>query len=214
VQARLSDIPMVGQVTTTARSLSLVRLTQEGQSLVLAEQLCALKFHSSSPDAVTRLSPDLPRYLPRQRRQAGLRWTRGRWELAAPRHARVFGARLDPAATAPLPTDAGDPRVEDLDRDGLPGLSVTIDGLVKGRIGLVQRAWTSLRGIVRSPDRVVGLIDGDREERILTVTNPLLRLPVPSQRHPDKARHHFTLQRVDAATTCPRLLAAADRLFK
>lgn len=213
IETELSKAPMVGKVTTAARTLFLVEVAQKGTRLALREQVCAVRFQASSPTAASGVRPDFVRHLPAERRGATLAWRKGKWRLEMPRHVHVRGAKLKDKKNEPLPEKASDPRVVDTEKDGLPGMTVVVDGMVKGTIGMVQRAWTSRQGLVRSADRVDGLVRWGREQRYLTASNPLLRIPVDSGPHPDRTKHTFTMRRVDAKMTCQRLVNEASRVF-
>ena len=65
-------------------------------------------------------------------------------------------AGADPAV-ASLPTSADDPGVVDEDRDGHPGITVTLSGsLVSGSLYTAQKQTTSVHAIAVAPDRVEG----------------------------------------------------------
>lgn len=215
VETEVAPVPMVGDVTTEARSLKVLAIEQNGAELTIREQLCGLRFESSAPQVRTSVGPTFARHSPVVVRSAKLVHdpAKKRWTLDVPKAHHVYGAKLkDPIADA-LPTDSADPRVVDADKDGHPGVTVAINGIVSGEIRLVQRLWSSLRGVVAGADVVTGLIDWGRDQTYLSATNMFLREPLRTRRHTDKTRDYFRLRRAPAGLTCVKLLAGPAQFF-
>ncbi len=80
-------------------------------------------------------------------------------EYAPPRSVVVVGAALDDPEREALPTEADDPRVEDTDGDGRPG--VTVENSLGGLQNIVFRNVGKAGGRVRSSNRIVGDREGD-----------------------------------------------------
>ena len=59
---------------------------------------------------------------------------------------QVQGAHLVMPNSEALPADAADPRVFDQDQDGLPGVTVLIEGILDGSVQVVQRTHTRMVG--------------------------------------------------------------------
>lgn len=210
-RVEVAPVPMVGEVTTTAKTLSVLQIAQEGGALEVTETLCALRFDSSAPKSVsTAVLPSLAPHLEPLERQARLVEHKGRWELRADKQWEIVGARLA-KPDDPLPTERRDPRVVDADRDGKPGFSVEIGGIVRGTIHVVQRGWTTLRGALDKTGELVGLVDWGQEQVYLGATNPFLRSPLRSRKHPDATKHRFRARRAGEsapAPTCTDVLKA------
>ena len=60
-----------------------------------------------------------------------------------------WSARGD-AATEEVPTDPKDPRVRDGDMDGKPGVTLTVDGLIKGSVYVVNRSVIDIQAKIVS----------------------------------------------------------------
>jgi len=127
--------------------------------------------------------------------------------------ATVVGAELDNPLTDPLPESAGEAGEVDADRDGNPGVTVEVSGTVSGEVYVVQRNIITMRGRVRSEDRVEGLLNSEGAQIVLDASNRLLRSRVVSRRNPDDAASYFVLSRVEAGTSCDQIVDRADDLF-
>jgi hypothetical protein len=129
-------------------------------------------------------------------------WSEGRvWD--------VRGADLADPSGDPLPEDASDPAVVDLDGDGLPGATVRVTGLLDGEIYVTQRVWTELEGIFTNAERLEGAIAWGEEQKILGTDNDILssfevkNVPVSGS---------FLMLKTEAAD-CDEILADRDRFF-
>lgn len=213
VTTEVSQIPMVGEVTTTHRAIALLEIAQDGDTLTQTETLCAIRFESDKSEARTSIGPGFVAHTPKLVRTARLVRRGAKWQYVAPEQVAVHGAELaDPWKDA-LPAEPKDARVRDVDADGHPGLTVEIRGLIDGAIRLVQRVRWSLRGLVPSNDRVDGLVSWTREQSILDATNLFLKTSPPSRPHADRAKSWFRSQRVEAGADCAAILEDAERLF-
>ncbi|MEZ4268330.1 MAG: hypothetical protein R3F39_18350 [Myxococcota bacterium] len=214
VTSEVSQVPMVGEVTTTHRAIALLKIAQEGSKLTLTERLCGVRLESDKDAAQVALSDGFVPGAPEVIRHARLRKRGNSWRFRADELVEVHGAELAKPATDPLPTDAHDARVRDIDRDGHPGMTIEIRGMVEGSIRLAQRLRTTARGLVRSLNRIDGLVSWSRDQSILEATNLFLRTSPPSAPHKDRARSWFRTERVAGDADCAAVLRDAERLFK
>jgi len=118
----------------------------------------------------------------------------------------VVGATLTNADADALPTDADDLRVSDPDRDGNPGVTVLVRGMVDGEVYVVQRGRSSLRTSFVSSDRIEGVVDWSAEQNVLGASARVLRNPPPTEPDPDPTRNRFVAVRLDAGATCTSVL--------
>ncbi|MCB9729694.1 MAG: hypothetical protein H6744_05320 [Deltaproteobacteria bacterium] len=213
VTTSVSQVPMIGDVTTTYRAISRVQIAQTGTKLTMEEHLCVVRFESDHSEARSSLVEGFVATAPPLERHARLVHKGGKWRLDASELIEIHGARLEHPDKDALPTDPKDPRVRDMDHDGHPGLTVNVAGLVEGSVHLVQRVRTLLRGLVRSADRIDGLITWSRAQSVLEATNLFLRNTPSTVPHPDPSRSWFRAQRVRPGTDCATLVADAERLF-
>jgi hypothetical protein len=213
VTSEVSQVPMVGEVTTTHRAIALLTIAQSGRKLTLRERLCGVRLESDKPEASVALGEGFVAAAPMVTRHAQLRKRSGAWRFRSDELIEIHGAELAVPATDPLPEDAKDARVRDIDRDGFPGMTIEISGMVAGSIRLAQRLRTTARGLVRSMNRFDGLVTWSRDQRILDSTNFLLRTSPPSAPHKDPARSWFRAERVPADADCATVMRDAERLF-
>lgn len=172
-------------VTTLTAELSL-DVRQEGETLWVSARTCAVQ-SVSDPDIGQRIIP--PAFIealgPVERR--GRVWREGgELRLALERAYELRGVRLDDPRVDPLPTTADDPRVIDLDRDGHPGMTVTLTGFPAGDVYLVQRTWDEWRGVADGAgegpvERLSGEVSWGEEQSRLGATNDALLLDIPQQ---------------------------------
>jgi hypothetical protein len=179
-----TEMPVLGPQRTTTRTISLVTVDDAGIATAVA---CAVTtvgaaFTSRMPRASVRA-------LPESRFPVVVDGDRVRADMGV----GTLGWR----GAGPLPKDAADPRVVDVDGDGLPGLRMELDlgALGTWPMQIVSRGHTVLDG-VRTVDGAVGrLARVDSEEHVLSGL-PITLPPRPTPVAPADTR--FALVRVDA----------------
>lgn len=205
VSAAVSEVPLLGQLTTETRALSLVEINQDGRDLELTQTVCRLNTSSPTPFVKTMYPAAFRRALSGSARRGRLEKRGPSTWLVLPRSWEVKGARLQ-AVTAPLPEAADDPRVIDADGDGAPGLTVEVVGLVSGLVRVVTRGWTSGSGRLDPggdrPLEISGPIRWWSDQRVVAVTHHLLSHKPKTEPHPDPKRSWFRLRRLPPGATC------------
>lgn len=213
VQTSVTRVPMVGRVTSTTRTLLLLDITQEGADLEIETRVCSIEI-ANRPNLVRTIIPEaFVASLERTRRRARLRLEANGFSLEQPRFTEVLGARLGDPLRDPLPQDPSDPRVYDQDRSGHPGLTVEIEGVVRGEVYVVQRAWNQLRSTHLSTSRIDGLVEWDNEQVVLGASNAFIRRDAPASPHPDAGLSWFRTERMSRSATCADLRAQSRSLF-
>ena len=124
----------------------------------------------------------------------------GQLTLTLPTLIEVAGAVLaDPACEA-LPTDPNDPRVRDTDRNGYPGISFGLEGLITGTFRSVQRQATALRGVAIAAGRVVGGMAYESDQSVLSSDPPSIKCTLPvTSADPAVCSSSFVMVRVPDA---------------
>ena len=210
----VTDIPFVGEVVNTQRSLSIVTFQADAGAFRQVEKVCAVKLSSTTDRIKTRLSEGFVTALSGRSASAKVVRRGAVWRFEQPSTAQVFGAKLQAPASEGLPSTAADSRVTDGDRDGHPGLTVRVTGLANGDIHLVQREWTTLSGRVSKDQRSIrGRLTWRGEQRVLSATSPLLKKPLPERQHTDRARSYFKMVRIPTNWSCAKLSRQAKTLF-
>ncbi|MFT7620902.1 MAG: hypothetical protein ACI9WU_000062 [Myxococcota bacterium] len=213
ITASVAELPVVGRTLSRTRSYVLWRIEQNGTRLTIHEQLCRVRMQGHGDSVRVSLSGGLVKALKRSKRTARLDKSPIGWRFVAPAHHRALGARLTDGPAERLPEDPDDPRVYDQDRDGAPGITVQIRGLVTGDIHIVQRDWSALSAPV--DDSRPRTLDGDvrwgSEQRVLSSTSGLLKtLPKSS---PELARSKFRTTRIAAKSGCSDLMRNIQGVF-
>jgi len=115
------------------------------------------------------------------------------------------------AATDPVPTDASDPRVFDMDNDGLPGATALIDvSILSGEMYVVARTLITVDGTVVDEDLISGTVDAQSQQNTLGASNSLFE---QSAVVTSMAGSTFQKVRIDPGTNCDAIIAQADTIF-
>ena len=129
------------------------------------------------------------------------------------RSIELQGVRLVDPSNDVLPTDEADPRIIDQDNDGNPGVTVEMNGLIRGSLYLIQRIISRLSGTL-SEDRMEGLADWSSEEVVIAASNPLLKVSTKITPHMDPQQSNFLARKISADQTCDDIVLAAPTLFE
>ncbi|MEZ4451797.1 MAG: hypothetical protein R3B09_20205 [Nannocystaceae bacterium] len=210
VTTTVATVPVLGDIEARTRVVALQDLRHDGRRLRGAGTLCRLDIDSGTRFVTTTLPLAFKLSLPRPVVDAVLE--DGGATLRTGRQLVVVGARLERPEDEPLPTSPDDPRVVDQDRDGRPGVTIRIRGIVRGSIYVAQRSWTRLRGARRADGGYAGAVDFGTEQVVLGATSSRLDTPPPARPLPSASR--FELVPVPAETTCAEALARTEGWFE
>lgn len=202
----ITKMPVLADVVATTRAVSIQHLTQDGEWLRGSGRLCDVQMHSSSKLVKTILPAAFRRAIPSVVTNGHLRKVGETLTFMQPKQTLVLGAELASDETDPLPTAPQDPRVRDHDRDGKPGVTVLVSGIVSGEIYLTQRSTSHLIGRA-TPGGFRGTIHFTNDQSILDATKGVLKRNPDAK--PDPARSEFVLRRVDPKLTCSEALRMA-----
>lgn len=209
----VARVPVVGEIYATSEVVALHQLRHENERLFGAGRLCRLELNSGSRWVSTSLLPAAKARLPQPVVDARLGLDGdGNVTLRQERRVVVVGARLDNPSFDPLPRLPSDRTVFDEDRDGRPGMSVEIGGIVPGRIYVAQRSWTELSGRMVSRDGFAGQLRFGNEQVILEATSRRLSHPPATRALP--SRSWFRMQRLPDDADCNQAQTAARGWFQ
>jgi hypothetical protein len=201
-------VPFVGSVYATSLIVTLHQLRHDDARLFGPGRLCKLELDSGSRWVRTTLPAAVRARLPRPMIDAELGLdARGDMTLRQGRRVVVLGARLADPSRDPLPRRASDPAVLDEDRDGRPGVTIEIGGIVPGRIFVAQRSWTELRGRKVASAGFAGSVRFGNEQVIFDATS--WRLARAPEAEPVPDRSWFRLVRVADGADCGAATTAA-----
>lgn len=195
----VTKMPVLSDVVATTRAVSIQTLVHEGDWLRGSGTLCDVQIRSSSNLVKTILPPAFRTAIPSIVTNAHLTQDGGTVKFEQPAQTLVLGASLKDDVSDPLPTKRNDPRVRDDDKDGKPGVTVEVQGIVSGEIYLVQRSTSRLSGHA-TPGGFHGRIDFSNDQEILDATTAVLKRSPEAK--PDPSRSEFILQRIDPKITC------------
>jgi hypothetical protein len=174
VTQTVTKLPIIEDYVATTRSIALVDLDHRGQVLAGSGPICSVSIDGSSSLVRTELPRAFVASLPSTHIDARLSPKQMGLTLVQPPQALVVGARLAKPASDPLPRDANDVRVFDQDRDGKPGVTVRVRGIMSGDVFVIQRSSSSLRGH-QTPNGFSGQVQFSVEQHVLGATSPFLR---------------------------------------
>lgn len=189
------------------RSYYLQEYTQNGDELTVTETLCNIEI--DAPDAGTsiRLGPGFAAAQPQVTRAGSIITGIDSYEFSLELTYIARGVELADLENEELPTDPTDPRVQDADNDGNPGLTLLLDGILTGQLFEVQRDFTELTGTQTSADRIEGLANWGSELSYLG-SDPEFLLDLVGEALPDSdpSKHTFEIVRLPAGSDCAYIL--------
>ncbi len=116
------------------------------------------------------------------------------------------------AMTEPVPTDAQDPRVFDMDHDGFPGATAEIEvlGILSGQMYVVARTIMWVDGTVVSETEISGTVEADSEQNTLDASDDMFNQSTDVTQMPGST---FMKVKIDPGTNCDAIVATADSIF-
>ncbi len=123
----------------------------------------------------------------------------------------IRGARLPDPWNTPLPDYENLLYAYDQDRDGKPGMTTFVNGILTGEVYNAQRWWVKYHIKRKDRDHLHGLIDFNSEETILGASNKILLTKIKVMRHPQNDRSYFRAQRLNDAADCNTVLELKDK---
>lgn len=214
VTTALSKVPVLGDLTSQTRAWTIVTLTQKGERVSVQEQLCGLQNETLGGAVQTIFPQAFIDAVSGDPRKATLRVSGSKLQYRETRPLRVNGARLEDTKNDVLPSSPEDPRLEDPDGDGQPGLTVQIEGFVDGQVYVVQRDISELRGEVHTNGRLIkGLIRWSAEQSVVGASRDMLNKNPQSRPHPEPQRSYFRMRRIPNSASCQQVLGRRDTLF-
>lgn len=213
VQTAIADPPIIGKTTSWMYSYYIVEVRQQGQEVTLWSHPCDFTIESDAPFVRTTFPAKFVRAVPDNRRTGTLRRTDNGVELAVDRHTVVLGANLRHKTAEQLPDSPEDHRIIDDDRDGHPGVTVKIEGLLNADVYVVQRGWDRYTASPTSDSRLRGLVDWNAEQRVVGSTSIFIRKTPPIEPHSDPERSYVEMVRLPDGAKCRDLERRKSSLF-
>lgn len=128
----------------------------------------------------------------------------------------IYGAdaaRFDDPGADALPEESDDPRVVNFG-DDIPGVTARLGGMFNGmEVYVVLRMMRDMDGVLLSPDLIAGSIDSRVEMRTIGASNPIVRLQLDLEPHPEPDLNRFEMVRLDREMNCAEIYEAQEELF-
>ena len=208
------DAPVIGQSESENRMIARVEQTRAGDALTVKFHTCDFDIKSSDPNVQIIVPDAFVAALPDDTITGTLKDDGSQFQLVVPKFRQVRSVELANPETDPLPTDPKDPRVLDWDKDGKPGMTISVTGSVgAGDMYIIQRTWTELKGSSYVTEAIDGTITWDVDQVLLDATNPLMKMMPDPTATTDPAKNYFRHRKIDAALTCAEIIAQQDTLF-
>jgi len=202
------------QTVVSVSTYVLCEVTHEAGGVQVVSQVCDIT--QPQQMGVDTIYPDaFFAHLPAFTQQAtGVGPAGGPWTLALSETVYVMGAKLTNPFKDSLPDEAADPRIEDSDEDGKPGITIKLTGLLNAELYFVQRNYKSLSGTLTADGKVAGLLHDHINQTQIGTNDALFEGPGPQPKvDPDPSKSTFVMLPVAAGTTCKDLLAQENTLF-
>lgn len=206
----VTKLPVVKDYVALTRSVAVVELRYDGKRLVGAGALCSVELVGSSNMVRMELPAAFQRSLPPVRIDATLKKQGDSVRFEQAPQTVVMGARLADPTRDKLPDSADDARVIDQDRDGRPGVTVQVHGIVSGEVYVVQRSTSRLRG-TQDDKGFSGQVIFQNEQSVVGASSPFLKGNRPSE--PTREGSWFRLERVPRGKGCEVAKGRARALF-
>ena len=135
--------------------------------------------------------------------------------ISRPETPTGIGVDLADPANDPLPTDPNDPRINDDDNDGKPGVtsSIKVTEDLQGEIYIARREIFAY-DVDEQPDgSLVGVVTDGSEQLVIGATNPIFLTQAEWIQYGDLTKSPIILIPVEDDWDCTRLMAERDRLF-
>jgi len=205
------DAPVVGKTKSVSTTIARVEQTHTGDKIAIKFKVCDFDIASSNADMKIIVPDAFVAALPEET----LNGTITGDKLDVPKFWQVRSVQLTNPETDPLPTDKDDPKVLDWDKDGHPGLTLTVQSsMVSGDMYVIQRTWTVLTGAASGNDAFNGTISWAMEQKLLDSTSYLIKMLPDPVATTEPAENYFKFRRIDAVQGCTDIVAMQDTLFK
>lgn len=210
VTTAVSDVPVIGEVTTRTTTAQRVEVEQTGDDLQLTTRVCDIDVDSSMSQVETKIPKPFVEALGESTRSASLVERDDGYRLVTSKNHEILGAELRAPESEHLPDEPDDPRVVDADDDGHPGVTVRVEGMIDGELYLVHRGWDAFRGELDGNDTIAGPVEWGQEQVVLDSSSVFLGDAPDSKPHPEASEHRMRMKKLDDARSCDQLSSADD----
>lgn len=200
-----SSIPVFGDVFTSTHTYSLVQIKQtKAGGLSMTEKVCDIRVVSSNKKIKTIIPKGFQRAVSGQSRSGYLkRNTSGSVKMVFPSKVTIFGAKLARPRKDALPDDEDDKRLVDADKDGKPGLTIKVRGLIDGELYIVTRGWNSLTATLpKALSSIKGSVKWANNQSVVDATSIFLKAQLTTTADKRPSKNTFAWSKLAAGSTC------------
>jgi hypothetical protein len=215
INSQCFDSPTLGKDTVNITTLSLVTITQNGNTANTTTQVCSVELTPFAGSQTTYPAAAISAIVVPPQVSALSGDTIGSTYVPARRVALLGWAATGDPATEALPTMANDSRNIDADADGNPGVTFNVAGTVSGSVYIVNRNIVDIDAVVTSVDRVEGRSHTVQEQKVVDAMPGILRFSsITATPNPDASSSTFLMVRLPGGVdTCEEIVAMASTLF-
>ncbi len=210
VTAANNEVPVVGEIVSETVSYEKITIDQTGTELELTEQVCDVTVRSSQSAVKTVIPDRFVAHIRQITRPGTLELEDGRWRINIPEQLKFFGVKPS-IGTAKLPEDKNSEYVFDQDKDGQPGMTIELDGVLSGNLYVIQRSWDELVGKRYKSGQFAGPAKWHTDQIVVEKSGRIFGDMDPSKPVLDKS--YFRLVPVDGDPSCEEIVQKKDEIF-
>jgi len=212
VTSAVSKVSIIGEVISQTVAINRVDIQQDGRELAVTSAPCHVDLLTDQSMVKTQIPASYIAAMKTDTRKAILQGDAGQYTLDFPGKTTVFGAQLENLSDA-LPTKPSDPRVVDPDKDGNPGVTMRLSGMIDSDLYLAQKNWDKMTGKLLPGDKIAGEVTWKTDQVILAATSRMVGDSPASTQHPDDKQSYFRMIRLDPGEQCADILEKQKELF-
>lgn len=212
---RATGIPLISSQDTVNIQLDLVKISGHGDELLISYKVCTLELRNfrenDEPleEIVRLVVPDSfnDNLALQFNRVVSAPPMAGGAAFSTDTALALVGARLLDPEHDPMPTYHDLAGQYDQDRDGHPGMTLFVAGVMTGEMYMAQRSFFSLAIEVVDHDHIHGPVTNDAEQPILGASNEFFVYDMTVSRHPQADRSYFRAVRLADTASCDDVIA-------
>lgn len=202
-----------------SRNLYTFEILQKGDMLQIVEHTCDIEVDDATGIETTRMLPALfPRIAPLDRGGSLVADGSGKFTFTTLPGIHLRGVTMNDPANDPMPDRDGGVApgvvIDDTDMDGHPGITLLLDGLLRGQAYVVQRDHNQYTATQTSPDQIDGHnMWGSEQVYLGSDPSSIANLNIQATPDPDASKHVVMLVRVPAGSDCSYVVTNQCQLF-
>ena len=203
--------PMVNTIPAWSIMIAQVTIAQDCEQLVTTYKMCSIEVDDDNALIEAVVPPSFYNSLPLVDKPALLTKEGDEVRLTQPTHFEHRSC-LANNPEDDMPIDENDPRVQDWDKDGIPGMMIHSEGVLSASASMCQKIMTELDGAV-SEQKIEGLVTWFEWQQVYWYDNALLKNGSPTSPGSDPSRSYFYMIPIDENSGCDYILENKKTLF-